>query len=53
MEADKDFDGFVNGGDVRNLFVQSGLAQNYLAHIWGLVDLNKTGKLNLEQFALA
>ncbi len=52
-EADKDRDGLVTGGDVRELLLQSGLPQNYLAHIWALVDLNKTGKLNLEQLALA
>ena len=52
-EADTDFDGFVSGGDVKGILVASGVAQNYLAHIWALVDINKTGKLNAEQFALA
>ncbi len=31
---DKDFDGYVTGGDVKDTLVQSGLPQNILAHIW-------------------
>uniref|UniRef100_A0A914WF97 Epidermal growth factor receptor substrate 15-like 1 n=1 Tax=Plectus sambesii TaxID=2011161 RepID=A0A914WF97_9BILA len=52
-DADTDRDGLVSGGDVKDILLASGVAQNYLAHIWALVDINKTGKLNCEQFALA
>ncbi|XP_013381272.1 epidermal growth factor receptor substrate 15-like 1 isoform X3 [Lingula anatina] len=51
--ADKDMDGFVLGGEVRDIFIQSGLSQQVLAHIWTLCDIKGTGKLNSDQFALA
>lgn len=53
MDADKDHDGLVSGADVKNIFLQSGLSQVYLAHIWNLCDIKSTGTLNVEQFALA
>uniref|UniRef100_A0A914CSE6 Uncharacterized protein n=1 Tax=Acrobeloides nanus TaxID=290746 RepID=A0A914CSE6_9BILA len=49
---DTDMDGLVTGMDVRIPLMGSGLAQPTLAHIWALVDISKSGKLNLEQFAL-
>lgn len=52
-DADTDRDGLVNGNDVKLLFLKSGLAQMYLAHIWALCDIGSSGMLNLEQFALA
>lgn len=51
--SDIDRDGLVSGGEIRDVFLQSGIPQNCLAHIWSLCDTNSTGKLNAEQFALA
>ncbi|KAI2797941.1 Calcium ion binding [Blomia tropicalis] len=52
-KLDKDKDGFVNGFDVKDTLMQSGLAQNVLAHIWNLCDIKRNGMLNSEQFSLA
>lgn len=51
--ADLDGDGFVNGIEIKDVFLQSGLPQPVLAHIWALCDMKQTGRLNCEQFALA
>ena len=32
--ADTDMDGFVNGAEIKDIFLQSGLSQVTLAHIW-------------------
>jgi epidermal growth factor receptor substrate 15 len=37
-KADQDMDGFVNGAEIKDIFLQSGLPQNILAHIWALSD---------------
>ncbi|XP_035673612.1 epidermal growth factor receptor substrate 15-like 1 isoform X1 [Branchiostoma floridae] len=52
-QADLDKDGFVSGGEVKDVFMQSGVPQNVLAHIWTLCDEKQAGLLNTEQFALA
>ncbi|KAJ8306608.1 hypothetical protein KUTeg_017153 [Tegillarca granosa] len=52
-KADLDMDGFVSGQEIRNIFLQSGLSNAVLAHIWNLCDTKSMGKLNSEQFALA
>ncbi|XP_054736827.1 epidermal growth factor receptor substrate 15-like 1 isoform X3 [Anastrepha obliqua] len=52
-ESDRDKDGLVSGLEVKNVFLQSGVPQNCLAHIWALCDTNQSGKLTFEQFALA
>jgi len=52
-QTDTDKDGFVSGVEIKNVFLQTGLPQNILAHIWNLCDMNQEGKLNPEQFALA
>ncbi|XP_036369569.1 epidermal growth factor receptor substrate 15-like 1 isoform X3 [Octopus sinensis] len=52
-KTDTDMDGFVSGKEIRDVFLQSGLSNNVLAHIWSLCDIKSTGKLNAEQFALA
>jgi len=52
-QTDNDRDGFVSGLEIKNLFLQTGLPQNILAHIWNLSDMKQEGKLNPEQFALA
>ncbi|XP_035384379.1 epidermal growth factor receptor substrate 15-like 1 isoform X3 [Electrophorus electricus] len=51
--ADSDFDGMVGGGEVKDIFMNSGLPQNVLAHIWSLADTKSVGKLTKEQFCLA
>ncbi|XP_036411696.1 epidermal growth factor receptor substrate 15-like 1 isoform X3 [Colossoma macropomum] len=51
--ADSDFDGMVGGGEVKDIFINSGLPQSVLAHIWSLADTKCTGKLTKEQFCLA
>jgi TolA-binding protein len=49
---DTDADGYVNGADVRQPLMASGLSQQTLAQIWALVDIHKTGRINMEQFTL-
>uniref|UniRef100_A0A3B4D2F3 Epidermal growth factor receptor pathway substrate 15 like 1 n=1 Tax=Pygocentrus nattereri TaxID=42514 RepID=A0A3B4D2F3_PYGNA len=53
LKTDADLDGFVSGQEVKEIFMQSGLSQNILAHIWALADTRQMGKLTREQFALA
>nr|CAG4638275.1 EOG090X01QX [Cyclestheria hislopi] len=53
IQADLDKDGYVSGMEIKDVFLQSGLPQPVLAHIWNLCDIGQTGKLNAEQFALA
>ncbi|XP_037530188.1 epidermal growth factor receptor substrate 15-like 1 [Nematolebias whitei] len=53
LKMDADLDGFVSGQEVKDIFMQSGLSQNILAHIWALADTRQMGKLSKEQFALA
>ncbi|XP_062411864.1 epidermal growth factor receptor substrate 15-like 1 isoform X3 [Sardina pilchardus] len=53
LKTDGDLDGFVSGLEVKDIFMQSGLPQNILAHIWALSDTRQMGKLTREQFALA
>ncbi|XP_052274372.1 epidermal growth factor receptor substrate 15-like 1 isoform X3 [Dreissena polymorpha] len=52
-KADLDMDGYVSGQEIRDIFLQSGLHNNVLAHIWSLCDMKGMGKLTSEQFALA
>uniref|UniRef100_A0A8C2DF75 Epidermal growth factor receptor substrate 15-like 1 n=1 Tax=Cyprinus carpio TaxID=7962 RepID=A0A8C2DF75_CYPCA len=53
LKTDTDLDGFVSGQEVKEIFMQSGLSQNLLAHIWALADTRQMGKLTREQFSLA
>ncbi|XP_050294330.1 epidermal growth factor receptor substrate 15-like 1 isoform X2 [Anthonomus grandis grandis] len=53
VKSDVDKDGFVSGGEIKDVFLRSGVPQHVLAHIWALCDIKQTGKLNNEQFALA
>ncbi|XP_062868489.1 epidermal growth factor receptor substrate 15-like 1 isoform X2 [Trichomycterus rosablanca] len=53
LKTDADLDGFVSGQEVKEIFIQSGLSQNMLAHIWALADTRQIGKLTREQFSLA
>ncbi|XP_077981058.1 uncharacterized protein LOC144436207 isoform X2 [Glandiceps talaboti] len=52
-KLDMDNDGLVTGDEVRPTFMQYGIPQPVLAHIWMLCDMKQIGKLNAEQFALA
>ncbi|XP_060762297.1 epidermal growth factor receptor substrate 15-like 1 isoform X2 [Neoarius graeffei] len=51
--ADSDFSGLVGGGEVKDIFMNSGLPQSVLAHIWSLADTKGVGKMTKEQFCLA
>ncbi|XP_061098343.1 epidermal growth factor receptor substrate 15-like 1 [Conger conger] len=53
LKLDSDLDGLVGGGEVKEVFLQSGLSQALLAHIWTLADTRQKGKLTREQFSLA
>ncbi|CAH1102861.1 unnamed protein product [Psylliodes chrysocephalus] len=53
IKSDIDKDGFVSGPEIKDIFLQSGVPQPILAHIWALCDIKQVGKLNDEQFALA
>ncbi|KAJ3283706.1 actin organization and endocytosis protein, partial [Borealophlyctis nickersoniae] len=50
---DPENSGFISGDRARQIFMQSGLADNILAHIWTLADTQKHGKLNPDEFAVA
>lgn len=45
--------GYVTGGDARDVFLKSGLSNNVLFQIWNLVDSKKTGNLNKGEFIVA
>merc|ERR1719509_83924 len=45
--------GFLAAVQARNLLLQTGLAQQTLAGVWNLADIDKDGKLNTEEFCLA
>ncbi|XP_003741798.1 epidermal growth factor receptor substrate 15-like 1 [Galendromus occidentalis] len=51
LDADKD--GFVNGADCKQTFLDTGLPQQDLAQIWGSVDTAQTGRLSSVQFVQA
>ncbi|XP_063894348.1 LOW QUALITY PROTEIN: epidermal growth factor receptor substrate 15-like 1 [Helicoverpa armigera] len=51
--ADTDRDGYVSGNEIKHMFLDSGLPQQTLAHIWALCDMEGVGKLSRGQFALA
>ncbi|KAI9284890.1 hypothetical protein BC943DRAFT_324935 [Umbelopsis sp. AD052] len=50
---DSDKKGFLPGDTAKEIFSQSGLAQNVLMQIWNLSDPNNQGKLNADEFAVA
>lgn len=52
-KSDLDHDGLVSGGEIKDVFLKSGLPTKTLADIWGLCDTSACGKLTREQFALA
>ncbi|KAH8329473.1 hypothetical protein KR074_011523 [Drosophila pseudoananassae] len=53
QQSDLDKDGLVSGLEVKDIFIKSGIPQRSLADIWALCDTNQSGKLTVEQFALA
>ncbi|KAG5848031.1 hypothetical protein ANANG_G00132530 [Anguilla anguilla] len=53
LKLDSDLDGLVGGAEVKEVFMQSGLPQTMLAHVWTLADTRQKGKLTREQFSLA
>merc|ERR1719187_627141 len=50
---DKARTGHLAAVQARNLLLQTGLAQQTLAGVWNLADIDKDGKLNTEEFCLA
>jgi epidermal growth factor receptor substrate 15 len=52
-QIDTDKDGLVTGVECKDVLLNSGLSHIILANIWRLCDINSSGKLNCEQFALA
>ena len=45
--------GVLTGVELRPLLVQKGVPMLVLAKIWTLCDIGETGKLTVEQYALA
>lgn len=50
---DTDNDGFLSGAQAREVFTKSNLAVQDLGLIWGLADVNKDGRLDFPEFAIA
>jgi hypothetical protein len=50
---DDDGDGFITGGQARNIFSSSGLHLQVLGQIWLMADLNKDQKLDPHEFVIA
>ena len=50
---DADRMGFVEGSVVVPFFLQSGLDESTLAHVWDLADLTQSGSLSRDEFAVA
>ncbi|KAJ3159018.1 hypothetical protein HK101_001159, partial [Irineochytrium annulatum] len=50
---DQSKSGYITGDRARQVFMQSGLPDNVLAHIWGLADTQKSGRLSANEFAVA
>lgn len=50
---DTERSGFVGGTVVVPFFLQSGLDESTLAHVWDLADLTQSGALSRDEFAVA
>lgn len=48
-----DNQGYISASQAKQIFAQSGLRENMLRHIWDLADMNRRGKLNSDEFAVA
>ncbi|CAE8725353.1 unnamed protein product, partial [Polarella glacialis] len=53
LQTDQNQDGFVEGGEARKLFDNSGLSPVDLAHIWALADVGRDGRLSGAEFVCA
>ncbi|XP_072178842.1 intersectin-1-like [Diadema setosum] len=49
----KPISGYISGDAARGFFLQSGLPQQVLGHIWTLSDMNADGKLDKLEFSIA
>merc|ERR1719367_18049 len=50
---DKAKTGFLAAVQARTILLQTGLAQQTLASVWNISDIDKDGKLSVEEFILA
>merc|ERR1719150_2219695 len=50
---DKAKTGFLAAVQARGVLLQTGLAQQTLATVWNLADIDKDGKLSVEEFIVA
>ncbi|KAI7850974.1 hypothetical protein BDC45DRAFT_230145 [Circinella umbellata] len=50
---DEEKKGYLTGDMAKEIFTQSGLAENVLMQIWNLSDPNNQGKLNVDEFSVA
>eukprot|EP00741_Cyanophora_paradoxa_P023072 tig00021537_g22282.t1 len=50
---DSDRDGFLAGAQAREYLSRSGLALETLARVWALADVDRDGRLDADEFALA
>jgi len=53
LRVDTDGDGFAAQSEVKELLNRAGLPENEARSIWSMVDVNKRGCLNFEEFASA
>ncbi|KAK7791370.1 hypothetical protein R5R35_007909 [Gryllus longicercus] len=51
--TDRARSGYLSGPQARNIMVQTQLAQQILAQIWALSDMDSDGRLSCEEFVLA
>lgn len=51
--ADHEKSGFLAGEHARQLLIQSNVNPHFLAQIWDLSDIDKDGRLELEEFIIA
>ncbi|TGZ76987.1 hypothetical protein EX30DRAFT_388717 [Ascodesmis nigricans] len=53
LTVDKANHGFITGEEAVPFFSNSKLSEEVLAQIWDLADINKSGQLNRDEFAIA
>jgi len=51
--ADSNHDGFIDGVEAKQFFLNCGLSKKNLSLIWRLSDLDQDSKLNLDEFRIA
>ena len=52
-QTDSDHDGFVSGVEIKNVFLQTGLPQNILAHVWLVITISDVKQGNVDMQSLA